>query len=139
MSDHSRSRHVNAAPERVWDIWSNTSTWASWNPDVESMEPGRRLEMGAETTMHTKAGRHHPMTVVDLHPGRRFSLRTSPVPLSRFTFTCTVEPAEGGSTIRQGVAMSGLMGWFISATGGDRVAAGFEPVLEGLAKAAESS
>jgi hypothetical protein len=102
------------------------------------MEPGRRLEMGVETTMHTNDGRHHLMKVVDLKPGRSFSMQTSPVPLSRFTFTCTVESAEGGSTIRQSVSMSGVMGGFISATGGERVAASFEPVLEGLAREAES-
>ena len=139
MSNHSRSRHVSAPPERVWDLWSNTSTWASWNPSVKSMEPGRRLEMGVDTTMHTNDGRHHLMKVVDMKPGRSFSMQTSPVPLSRFTFTCTVEPTEGGSTISQSVSMGGLMGGVMSATGGDRVAAGFEPILEGLARAAESS
>lgn len=138
MSEHARSRHVAAPADRVWEIWSDTASWQSWNPDVKSMEPGQKLELGAETTMHTNAGRHHLMKVVDLEPGRSFSLQTSPVPLSTFRFTCSVEPAEGGSTVKQAVSMSGLLGGIMSATGGDRVAAGFEPVLDGLARAAEA-
>lgn len=137
MTDHSRSRETTAPAARVWEIWSDTSTWDSWNPDVSSMEPGRPLELGAETTMHTKDGRHHRMRVVALEPGRKFSLQTSPVPLSKFTFTCTVAPAGAGSTIRQAVSMSGALGWLMSATAGDRIAEGFRGVLDGLARAAE--
>jgi uncharacterized protein YndB with AHSA1/START domain len=139
MTEHSRTRQTNAPAERVWEIWSDTSTWSSWNPDVASMEPGRRLELGAETTMHTKAGRHHRMKVVALEPGRGFSLETSPVPLTRFTFTCSIERAPSGSTIRQGVKMSGPLGGLMSAMAGNRVAEGFGPILDGLAGAAEKA
>jgi uncharacterized protein YndB with AHSA1/START domain len=137
MTEHVRSRQTQARPDRVWEIWSDTSTWSRWNPDVASMEPGRRLELGAETTMRTNAGRSHQMRVVALNPGRSFSLQTNPLPLSTFTFTCSVEPAPGGSTIRQAVQVSGPLGWLVSRTGGERVAQGFEPILDGLVHAAE--
>jgi uncharacterized protein YndB with AHSA1/START domain len=138
MSAHSRTRTTTAPSERVWEIWSDTSTWASWNPDVTAMDPGRRLERGAQVTMHTKDGRHHQMTVVGLAAGREFALETSPVPLSTFRFTCRVEPSSAGSTISQEVAMRGPVGWLMSATAGDRIAEGFAGVLDGLAAAAEA-
>lgn len=137
MSGHSRNRKTSAPPARVWEIWSDTSTWASWNPDVASMEPGLKLALGAETTMNTRAGRHHRMKVVALEPGSSFSLETSPVPLTRFTFTCSVDPADGGSRIQQSLRMAGPLGWLMSATAGSRIAEGFAPVLDGLATEAE--
>ena len=138
MTEHARSRQTAAPPERVWSIWSDTSTWGSWNPDVASMEPGRRLELGAEVTMHTRDGRHHRMRVVGLQPGQSFSLETSPLPLARFTFTCAVRRAASGSTISQAVTMAGPAGRLMSAAAGERVAEGFRPILDGLAQAAES-
>lgn len=88
--------------------------------------------------MHTRAGRHHRMKVVDVDAGRRFVLETSPLPLSTFRFTCTIEPVDDGSVIRQSVSMRGPLGAFVSATGGDRVAGGFDAVLDGLVRAAEA-
>jgi hypothetical protein len=34
---YSRSRETNVQPDQVWKIWSDTSTWAKWNPDVPSV------------------------------------------------------------------------------------------------------
>ena len=138
MSEHTRSRTTTASAERVWEIWVDTSTWPSWNPDVSSMEPAVRLAPGAEVTMHTKDGRHHRMRVVDFEPGRRFALETSPVPLATFRFTCRVEPSSTGSAISQGVAMRGPTGWLMSALAGKQIADGFTGVLNGLAAAAEA-
>ncbi len=103
------------------------------------MEPAGALREGAETTMHTRDGRHHRMRVTEVSPGRSFALRTSPVPLATFTFRCRVDPAIEGSSIQQGVTMSGPMGWLMSAMAGERIAAGFSAVLDGLASAAESA
>jgi hypothetical protein len=74
-----------------------------------------------------------------VRPGRSFRLETAAVPLTRFAFLCEVLPAgDGASRISQSVTMKGLLAPVFSPLMGERIAAGFEPILAGLKAAAES-
>jgi len=138
MKNHTRSLETRAGPERVWRIWSNTSTWPHWNPDVTAISLEGGFASGSTGTMTTRAGGTHAIRLEDVQPGRRFTLGTSPAPLSTFHFTCEVAPSGNGSRISQGVSMSGPLGGLMSAMMGERMAAGFEALLDGLKKEAES-
>jgi hypothetical protein len=138
MSKHTRSLATRARPDRVWRIWSDTSTWAAWNPDVIAIKLDGAFATGTPGSMTTRAGGTHPIELEDVQPGRTFTIRTSPAPLSTFHFKCEVASAGDGSQISQGVSMSGPLGGLMSAMMGERIAAGFEPILEGLKKEAES-
>ena len=37
MGMETRSQETTASPQAVWTIWSDTSTWPEWNPDVQAM------------------------------------------------------------------------------------------------------
>jgi Polyketide cyclase / dehydrase and lipid transport len=139
MNNHARSLETSAMPERVWRIWSDTSTWSRWNPDVISISLEGAFASGTTGTMTTRAGGTHSIELEDVQAARTFTIRTSPAPLSTFHFMCEVAPANDGSRITQGVTMTGLLGGLMSAMMGERVAAGFEAILEGLKKEAEST
>jgi len=136
MATHERSRHTTAPAEGVWTIWSDTSTWPAWNPDVRAVSLAGPFRSGATGTMTTRAGTHD-IRLENVVAGRSFDLVTSPAPASTFHFHCEVTPAQAGSRISQGVSMSGPLGPLFSVLMGGRIASTFEPILAGLAQEAE--
>ena len=139
MAEHGKSRETSAPAEKVWAIWSDTATWGEWNPNVTTMEMPPPIALGKEGVMNTPAGQHHQMKVVEFETGRSFTLETTVIPLSRFRFTCRVEPAGGKTNVSQSVKVVGPMGWLFDPMMGDQIANDFDKVLDGLVKKAESS
>ncbi len=161
MADHGKSRETSAPAEKVWAIWTDTATWGEWNPNVTTMEMPPPVALGKEGVMNTPAGQHHRMKVVEFEPGRSFTLETTVIPLSRFRFTCRVDPvgdrgvgrgeaspstADRGDAppqikteVSQSVKVVGPMGWLFDPLMGDQIANDFDKVLDGLVKKAESS
>ncbi len=82
-----------ASPDKVWQIWSDMSTWGDWNPNVSTMDWQGGFASGTTGVMNTRAGQHHKMQLVDVQPGHSFALLTSVVPGTRFRFNCRIEPA----------------------------------------------
>jgi len=138
MGEHGKSRETSAPPEKVWQIWTDTSTWGEWNPNVTTMDMAPPIAAGKEGVMNTPAGQHHKMKVVDVQPGRSFTLETSVIPLSTFRFKCSVEPAGGKTRIGQTVQVVGPMGWLFDPMMGDGIAKDFDKLLDGLARKAET-
>jgi Polyketide cyclase / dehydrase and lipid transport len=138
MATHERSLETEAAADRVWGIWSDTSTWTHWNPDVVAISLEGPFTAGTTGSMTTRAGGTHAIRLATVEPGRSFDLETSPIPLGRFTFHCQVTPrGERASRISQSVRIGGPLGPVYSAMMGSRIADGFEPLLQGLAAEAE--
>jgi len=136
---HGRSRTTRASPAAIWRLWSDPSTWHEWNPNVQRMEMNGAFANGTTGVMHTNAGQHHQIQLEHIDPGRSFDLQTAVLPLTRFTFHCEVVPSASGSTISQSLAMSGPLAFLFAPMAGERIAASFEPLLQGLADKAEAS
>jgi hypothetical protein len=136
MASHQRSRQTTALSDTVWRIWSDTNTWSAWNPDVRAVSLEGPFTSGTTGSMTTGAGTHR-IRLENVVSGRSFDLVTSPIPATTFRFHCEVTPADGGSTISQGLSMSGLLAPIFSPLMGNRIASSFEPILAGLAREAE--
>jgi len=136
MASHERTRDTTAAPAKVWEIWSNTATWPQWNPDVQAITLDGPFQTGTTGSMTTGNGTHS-IALDNVVPGRSFELVTSPAPASTFHFHCEVAPSGSGSRISQSVRMSGPLGPVFSLLMGGRIARSFDPILNGLAEAAE--
>jgi hypothetical protein len=59
MAEHGKSRETSAADDKVWAIWTDTTTWGEWNPNVTTMEMPPPVALGKEGVMNTPAGQHH--------------------------------------------------------------------------------
>lgn len=138
MAEYERSRETTAPAERVWAIWTDTSTWPSWNPEVKSVSLDGPFQNGTTGAMTTRAGTNK-IHLENIVPGRSFELRSSPLPLAEFHFHCEVTPAGEGSKISQGLTMTGMLAPLFLPMMGNRLAQSFGPILDGLAKQAESS
>ena len=138
--EYGTSVETSAAPEKVWRIWSDMSTWGEWNPNVETMDWSGGFVSGSTGVMNTKAGQHHKMQLVDVQAGRSFALITSVVPGTKFRFNCRIEPAAGGKTkVGQTVEVGGPLGPVLAGMMGPQVSKEFGTLLSNLARKAESA
>lgn len=137
MADYQKSKQALAPPERVWRIWSDVSTWPTWNPDVAAVALDGPFTTGTRGTMTTRSGGRHAITLEAVQPGRSFRLETNAVPGARFAFHCEIQPSGQGSLISQSITMRGPLAPVFSAMMGRRIAESFEPILTGLKDAVE--
>src|SRR6202795_3409211 len=139
MADNLRSVETSASPAAVWKIWSDTSTWQEWNPDVQSMILNGPFAAGTTGTMRTKQGTRQ-VQLADVVPGRSFRLETTVIPLTRFAFECQVSAGPTGkTTISQAIRVGGPLGGLVGGMMGRQIADSFPALLQGLARQAEAS
>jgi uncharacterized protein YndB with AHSA1/START domain len=138
MSEYGTSVVSTAPADKVWKIWSDTSTWGDWNPNVTTMELHGPFATGSTAIMHTKAGQHHKMRIVEVQPGRSFVLETNVIPGTTFRFNCRVEPVGAEAKISQTVEVKGPLG-FLGGMLGPGVSKDFGALLSALAKKAETA
>jgi uncharacterized protein YndB with AHSA1/START domain len=139
MADNQRSVETSASPAAVWKIWSDTSTWQEWNPDVQSMTLNGPFAAGTTGTMKTKQGTRQ-IQLTEVEPGRSFRLETTVIPLTRFAFDCQVSAGPAGKTIiSQGIRVGGPLGGVVGGMMGSQIANTFPALLKGLARQAEAS
>lgn len=134
-----RSRETTAPAPKVWSIWSDPSTWPSWNPDIEMCDVGGKIREGASGAMRTKSGGSHKIAIRDVAEGRTFTLVSDGIPGHKLHFTCSVVPAGAGSRISQAVTIHGPLGFVFNSMMGGQIANSFTPLLDGLAKASETA
>lgn len=106
---------IDATPERVWAVLTDTAAYPTWNPFLRRLEGS--LEVGRTLTVEFRPREDaEPRTmtprVVDVEPGRRFAwlgrIAVPGVLDGRHTFT--VEPTPGGgSRFVQHERLSGLL------------------------------
>lgn len=138
MKTYGVSRSTSASPETVWRVWRDPSNWSRWNSGIASAQLNGPVVNGASGTMTTTRGSTHNVTFSNVVEGRRFSMSMAGAPLTTFTFNCEITPYSDGSRIEQNVAISGPLGFLFGPIMGNEMAKHFVPVLDDLARAAES-
>ena len=136
--EYGTSVETTASPDRVWQIWSDMSTWGDWNPNVSTMDWQGGFVSGSTGVMNTKAGQHHSMQLVDVQPGRGFALVTSVVPGTKFRFNCRIELAGAKTTISQTVEIGGPLGPVMGGMLGRQVSKEFGILRANVARKAET-
>lgn len=138
MAVEERSVETTASPQAVWKVWSDTSTWPQWNPDVQSMQLNGPFASGTTGTMTNKQGAHQ-IQLEDVVPGQSFRLETTVIPLTRFSFECRVAAAAGKTVVSQGIRVKGPLGVIVGGMMGKQIANSFPALLQGLARRAETT
>jgi uncharacterized protein YndB with AHSA1/START domain len=139
MATQERSVETTASPDAVWKLWSDTSTWQEWNPDVQTMTLNGPFAAGTTGVMKTKQGTRQ-VVLTDVAPGRSFRLETSVIPLTRFAFDCKIASGPAGkTTVSQSITVGGPLGGVVGGMMSKQIADTFPPLLQGLARKAEAS
>ena len=71
--EYGTSVETSAAPEKVWRIWSDMSTWGEWNPNVETMDWSGGFVSGSTWKLRRK-----------VRPKNRSSLGSGEKPMNDF-------------------------------------------------------
>jgi hypothetical protein len=138
MAEYGETVETSASADRIWKVWSDTSTWGEWNPNVTTMEMNGPFQSGSIAVMNTPAGQHHKMRLLDAEPGRSFALETNVVPGTTFRFNCRIDPADGKTKVSQHVLVKGPLGPVLGGMLGPQVSKEFGTLLRNLAGKAES-
>ncbi|MBV9262854.1 MAG: SRPBCC family protein [Candidatus Eremiobacteraeota bacterium] len=138
MKTYGVCRSTTASPATVWQVWSDPNNWSRWNSGIHEAELDGPLANGVHGKMTTNRGTTHDITFHDVHDGRGFSLSMAGPPLTTITFKCEISPENGGSTIAQGVSITGPLAFLFGPMMGNQMAKHFVPVLDDLARSAES-
>jgi hypothetical protein len=139
VASNERSVETVASPQSVWKVWSDTSRWQEWNPDVQSMTLNGPFAAGTTGTMKTKQGTR-AIELTEVMPGKSFRLETTVIPLTRFAFECQVVPGPSGkTTISQAIRVGGPLGGLVGGMMGRQIADSFPALLQGLARKAEAT
>jgi Polyketide cyclase / dehydrase and lipid transport len=140
LTTFKRALDTTATPAVIWNIWTDTATWNTWNPDVQSVHLDGPFASGVTGTMTTKSGGTHRIRIEGVEAGRSFRLETAAMPLTRFVFRCEIAPSGSGRTeISQSITMEGPLAPIFSRMAGNQIANSFPALLRGLAAAAESA
>jgi uncharacterized protein YndB with AHSA1/START domain len=139
MAEYGESVETAASPARVWQVWSDTTTWGQWNPNVTTMDMEGPFQSGSTGVMNTPSGQHHKMRLLDVQPGRSFALETNVVPGTTFRFNCRILSEGGKTRVGQWVEVNGPLGPILGRMLGPQVSKEFGTLLRNLARAAETA
>ena len=138
MSFREASLETKASPARVWEIWSDVSTWPAWNPDMIDSRLDGPLKLGMTGKINTRSGGKHDVVVTHFEEGRSFELESTAMPATKMAIRATINPAPGGTSISQGFEARGLLAPLVGPMMSGAILKTFNSVLQGLAKKAES-
>ncbi|MFW6074479.1 MAG: SRPBCC family protein [Chloroflexota bacterium] len=134
---------IDAPPEDVWTVFSNTARWQEWNPFVTSLEGEMKQGEKIKVRLEPPGGR--PMTfkpkVTVLEPGSRFAwLGHLGIPgIFDGEHRFALEPLPDGKTrFHQGEAFRGLLVSPLLNRMESQVTQGFESMNRALKTRVES-
>lgn len=107
--------HIQAPPERIWQILTDAPGYASWNTTVDRVEG--RIAQGEKVTVHAKLspGRAFPLTVTKFDPPRSMEWSGGmPLGLFKGARSYSLTPRDGGVEFSMTEEFSGLMARLIT-------------------------
>ena len=99
MRTYSASTTINASPETIWNILTNTTGYPEWDTSMERIEG--KLELGEKVTFFTKlSSQSFPVKVTAFETDKKLVL-TGGMPLGLFKSERThqLTPIEDGKTV----------------------------------------
>ena len=133
------SRKIAAPPQAVWDLLSDTSTYADWNPAVVSIS-GTIAEGNTVSLISiVNPKRTFKLNVTAVEPPRRMVWSDGmPFGLFKGERTYVVEPDGAGSVFSMTEVYTGLLAGLITKTIPDMTES-FDKFADGLKAAAEGA
>lgn len=136
MWEYEHSVRTDASPEAIWRLYTDPSSWPSWDSGIEHMELDGPFAAGTTGRLTPVGQDNLPFTLIEVVPTRRFVDETHVAGLVlRFIHTLVPEPT-GGTTITHRVEIIGPAADQLGPQIGPKVTAGVPTTIETLAKQA---
>jgi hypothetical protein len=130
------SATTTAEPARIWALWSNVSSWNSWDHEVVSSTLNGAFALGTTGTRKPRGGPTTRFVLTDVRPMVSFSDR-SRLPLATLDFHHTLLVADGITTIEHSVVMNGPLTPVFRRIIGTKIAKGLPIAVAAFAALAE--
>ena len=137
MWEYEQSVETTAAPEALWQHWSDMATWPQWNGGIETIDVEGPFAVGTAFTMTPPGDEAIHMRLVEIKPGESF---TDEMDAGDFVVRTQhrLEPTASGLTrIVYRTEITGEAADHIGPELGPQITADFPEVLAALAKLAE--
>ena len=137
MWEYEQSVETTAAPEALWQHWSDMATWPQWNAGIETIDVEGPFAVGTAFTMTPPGDEPIRMRLVEIKPGESF---TDEMDAGDFVVRTQhrLEPTATGLTrIVYRTEITGEAAGHIGPELGPQITADFPEVLAALAKLAE--
>jgi Polyketide cyclase / dehydrase and lipid transport len=133
----SHSVQTSATPEAIWTLWSDVTTWKTWDKGLKDAQMAGTFVVGSEGQIIPLSGPPARFKIIALEQGKSYSFATS-LPGARLIVARSfVSTAPNATVFRHDVSFTGPLGWFWA----DRFGAGFRaalpPTMTALARLAE--
>lgn len=132
MAFREASKDTDAAPAKVWRIWSDVDRWPDWNPDMNQSRLDGPLRLGTTGMIDTKSGGKHDVVITHYEDGKSFELESTALPWTKMVIRATVTPTEAGTRITQGFEPRGLLAPVVGPMMSGTILKTFNSVLDGL-------
>ena len=98
-SSFSHSLETTAAPENIWRLWTDVTTWSAWDGGLKSATLDDAFEMGAEGKIIPHRGSIVPFTVTGLAPETSSTFVTK-LPFARLVIERSLMPLPDNNGTR---------------------------------------
>ena len=139
MTTYSVKRTIQAEPDAIWALLTDSSSYASWNPSVIGIEgtigPGEKIKL----TSAVNPNRAFKLRIMEFSPPRSMVWADGmPFGLFKGVRTYTLTPTGGATEFSMEEVFSGLLEPLISKSIPD-MSESFEQFADGLKSAAEAT
>lgn len=129
---------TTASAEDIWLLWTDVSTWPSWDTELDGASLEGAFREGAKGTVTQKEGRTSKFRITEVENRSTYTMETS-LPLGKLRIRRSMIPVENGDTIQftHEVSFHGLGGRLLSGQLGPRFRQQLPIVMEQLKTMAE--
>lgn len=87
------TRDIDAAAERVWEVFTDLDRWPEWGPSITGATADGPLGPGARGRVRTVVGVEVPFVITEWDEGRRWAWRVAGIPATVHTVEPLGDPA----------------------------------------------
>jgi hypothetical protein len=129
---------TTGAPERVWALWTDLSTWPQWDPETEYARAEGPFVAGLEGTLKGKGAPESRFRVTRLEAGSAYEFSTE-LPLGgRLVILRELVSESGLTRFKHDVRFEGFGGWLFAPFFGPKYRTALPGVLERIRLSVEA-
>jgi uncharacterized membrane protein len=130
---------TEAPAAAIWRLWSDVSTWSSWDDDIEWARLDGPFAVGSRGKLKPKGVPAAGFKLVTVTPGLSYTVEQR-LPLARLRFHHELaEAAKGPTRFTHRVTIDGPLGALFAFLFGRRMKKNFPTIMRHLAEAASAS
>lgn len=127
---------TTASPARVWALWTDVSTWKTWDRELKDAELAGPMRLGSSGTIISLSGSSAAFEVTEFDPGSSYTFVTN-LPLAKLTIRRSIV-GTAPTRFRHEVSFSGAAAAMFAMALGPGFRAALPPTMREIAALAEA-